>query len=82
MVDYSTIGRYLKQSHNIDNFVLPITQVVLDTTCYNIMGLTGDVGTGLAGGYSAHRIEQMAKAISSNETMSGPLYSLKEFKES
>ena len=26
-----------------------------------------------------HRIEQMAKAISKNETMSGPLSSLKEF---
>jgi hypothetical protein len=46
------------------------------------MGLTDDVGTGIAGGYSAHRIEQMAKAISKNETMSGPLSSLKEFKES
>ena len=82
LVDYSTIGRYLRKSHNVSNFATRTTQVVVDTTCCNIMGLTDDVGAGIAGGYSAHRIEQMAKAISNNETMSGPLSSLKEFKES
>jgi len=35
------------------------------------MGLTDDVGPS--------RIEKMAKAISKNETLSGPLSSLKEF---
>ena len=81
LVDYSTIGRYLKKSHNVSDLATRTTQVVVDTTCCNIMGLTDDVGAGIAGGYSAHRIEQMAKAISKNETMSGPLSSLKEFKE-
>jgi len=82
LVDYSTIGRYLKKSYNVSNFATRTTQVIVDTICCNIMGLTDDVGAGMAGGYSAHRIEQMAKAISNNETMSGPLSSLKEFKES
>jgi len=82
LVDYGTIGRYLKKSHNVSDFATRTTQVVVDTTCCNVMGLTDDVGAGLAGGYSAHRIEQMAKAISNNETMSGPISSLKEFKES
>lgn len=82
LVDYSTIGRYLRKSHNVSNFATRTTQVGVDTACCNIMGLTDDVGAGIAGGYSAYRIEQMAKAISKNETMSGPLSSLKEFKES
>lgn len=60
---------------------LILQHVVVDTTCCNKIGLTDDVGAGIAGGYSAHRIEQMAKAISKNETMSGPISSLKEFKE-
>ena len=40
------------------------------------MEFTDDVGAGIAGGYSAHRIEQMAKGISKNETMSGPLFKI------
>jgi len=82
VVDYSTIGKYLRKSHNVSDFATRTTQVVVDTTCCNIMGLTDDVGAGIAGGYSAHRIEQMTTAISKNETMAGPLSSLKEFKES
>ena len=81
LIDYGTIGRYLKKSHNVSDFATRTTQVVVDTACCNIMGLNDDVGAGLAGGYSAHRIEQMAKAISNNETMSGSLSSLKKFKE-
>lgn len=81
VIDYSTIGEYLRNSKNVSNFATRTTQVVVDTACCNIIGLTDDVGAGIAGGYSAHRIEQMAKAISKNETMSGPISSLKEFKE-
>ena len=82
VTDYSTIGKYLRKSHNVSDFATRTTQVVVDTTCCNIMGSTDDVGAGMSGGYSAYRIEQMGKAISKNETMSGPLSSLKEFKES
>ena len=82
LVNYSTIGKYLRKSYNVSDFATRTRQVVLDTTCCNIMGLTDDVGAGIPGGYSANRIEQMAKAISKNETMSGSLSSLKEFKES
>jgi len=78
VIDYSTIGQYLKKSHNATDFTTRATQIVLDTACCNIMGLTDDVGAGLAESYSAHRIEQMAKAISENRTMSGSIYSLKE----
>lgn len=81
VVDYSTIGKYLRKSNNVSDFATRTTQVVVDTTCCNIIGLTDDVSVGIAGGYSAHRIEQMAKAISKNETMSGRISSLKEFKE-
>jgi len=40
MVDYSTIGQYLKKSHNASDFTARVTQLVVDTACCNIMGLT------------------------------------------
>ena len=74
MVDYSTIGKYLRKSHNVSDFATSTTQVVVDTACCNIMG----VGTGLAVGYSTHRIKRMADAITKNETLFGQLPSLKD----
>ena len=82
VVDYSTIGQYLRKSHNVSDFTTRTTQVVVDTTCSNIMGLTDDVRAGIAGGYSAHKTKQITKTISKNETMADPIYSLKKFKES
>jgi len=45
------------------------------------MKLTGNVCTGLKGSYLAYKIEQMAKAVSKNETMANAIYFLKEFKK-
>ena len=46
------------------------------------MGLKDDYESGLARGYLAYKIDEMAKAISKNETMAKPISSLKEFKKS
>ena len=81
LMDYSTIGRYLRESKNMSDFGTRTAQVVIDTACCNVMGLTDDVGAGIAGSYSAHRIQQMADAISRNETMAGPASALRDFDE-
>lgn len=66
VVDYSTISKYLRKSHNVSDFARRTTQLVVDTNCCNVIGLTDDIGSGIEGGYFTHRIEQMAKAISKN----------------
>ena len=76
--DYGTIGTYLKKSHNASDLVTRTGQVVIDTACCNIMGLKNDARLSIAGGYSDHQIDEMAKAISNNETMSGSFASFKK----
>ena len=79
IADYKTIGTYLKNSHNASDLATRTSQIVVDTACCNYIGLKDDAGAVLAGSYSAHKREQMAKAITKNETLAGHLKTFKEF---
>lgn len=39
ITDYAIIRRYLRKSHNFKYFAGRVYQIIVDTTCYNIMGL-------------------------------------------
>jgi len=81
LVDFTTIGQYLKKSHNASDLATRSSQIVVDTVCCNFLGLSDDVGATIAGGYSAHKIEQMSKAIAKNETLASPIPSFKKFRK-